>query len=124
MDRISNVVRWQWRAYWRRFARGGKLSTGNQGFVLIIAGLISFKYVMKLRVAAVELAQGRALILEALLAGIFAAWVVAFLTRDLNDDCWRRARSLPLSLKELFAVRLASLLMPPYAWIVLAGSLA
>lgn len=124
MDRIITFAGWQWRAYWRRFAHGGKASAGNQGIALIIAGLISIKYVRTLRVAAHELSQGRTSLLEALLLAIFIAWLFAFVSREQRGDGWRRALCLPLSLKELFAIRIASLLTPPYPWMVLAGSVA
>jgi hypothetical protein len=124
MDRIITFAGWQWRAYWRRFARGGKASAGNQGIALIITGLISIKYVQTLRVAAVEISRGRTAVLEALLTAIFVVWLLAFVSREQRGDGWRRALCLPLSLKELFAIRIASLLTPPYPWMVLAGSIA
>lgn len=124
MDRVIAIASYQWLAYWRRFARGGKLTVGNQGLTLIVGGLVLFKYAQNLRLAAVELAQGRTELLETLLGGICFAWLLAFASREQKNAGLRRWLHLPLTLKELFAIRVISLLMPPYLWVVFAGSLA
>jgi hypothetical protein len=123
MDRVGTIILWQWRAYWRRFARG-RLSAGNQGFALIVTGLILVKYVQKLFVAASDLSQGKTSLFEALLTGILTAWFLAFLSRDQNSTDQNRTICLPLSLKELFVIRLAALLTSPFVFLILIGSIA
>jgi hypothetical protein len=121
---VLTLVRFQWRAYWRRFARGGKSAVGNQGLTLIIVGIILFRYVQTLRLASSDLTRGKSALLESLLAGICVAWFVTTNSREQSSVATRRWLHLPLSLKQLFAVRAISLLTPPAAWLVLLGSLA
>jgi hypothetical protein len=121
---IPTLIGFQWRAYWRRLARGGKLTVGNQGLGLIVIGLILFRYVKMLRVAAIDIASGKTALLESMLAGIFIAWLVITNSREQRSVASSRWLHLPLSLKGLLVIRASSLLMPPTAWFVLAGSLA
>jgi len=121
---VLTLLRFQWRAYWRRFARGGKATVGNQGLTLIVIGIVLFKYVLMLRQAAIDLTRGKTALLESLLAGICCAWFVITNSPEQSSVATRRWLHLPLSLKELFAIRAISLLTPPVAWVVLLGSLA
>jgi hypothetical protein len=121
---VLTLLRFQWRAYWRRFARGGKLAVGNQGLTLIIIGIILFRYVQALRLATIDLTRGKTALLESLLAGICFAWFFTTNKSEQTSVATRRWLHLPLSLKQLFAVRAFSLLTPPAAWLVLLGSLA
>lgn len=121
---VPTLLRFQWRAYWRRFARGGKSTMGNQGLTLIIVGIILFRYVQALRLTTSDLTRGKTALLESLLAGIFVAWFVTTNSREQSSVATRRWLHLPLSLKQLFAVRAISLLTPPAAWLILLGSLA
>ena len=124
MDRVVGIAGYQWRAYWRRFAGGGRFRSGSQGFSVIVAGILCFKYIQLLRRASSELAYERSALLELLLVGISCAWLIYFSTRDQNSDNSRRLLHFPFSLKELFVFRVICVLMPPYAWLLLGGSLA
>lgn len=123
MDRTITIIRYQWRAYWRRLSRGGKTSAGNQGIVLILFGLGFVRYLMFLRTASINLSQGKTGLLEKLLLGIFFAWLFPLIGAGQSGFVTRRWRHLPLSLKELFRLRVFQLLMPPASWIVIAASL-
>lgn len=122
---IPVLLRFQWRAYWRALRRGGKLTAGNQGLSLIILGIVTLKYVQSLRIAAVDVTRGKTMLLESLMAGIWVAWSIATnSSREQRTIASREWLHLPLSLKELFAVRVTSLLIPPSAWIIVLGSAA
>lgn len=123
-DGMLTLLRFQWRAYWRRFARGGKSTVGNQGLTLIIVGIVLFRYVLMLRHATNDLARGKTALLESLLAGISFAWLFTTNSREQSSVATRQWLHLPLSLKELFTIKAISFLMPPSAWLVVAGSLA
>jgi hypothetical protein len=123
MDRLGTLISYQWRAYWRRFMRSGRLTAGNQGLTLIVSGLVLVKYAQKLAVASRELSLHRTSLFEVLLGGIFFAWLLAFTSRDRSEDT-PRFLALPLSLRELLFIRACSLLTPPYIWLLLCGSLA
>jgi len=124
MDRLVTIAKYQWRSYWRQLARGNRLSAGNQALAGIIACLVLLKYVQFLRTASKQLASGRTSQLETLLLAIGLAWIFYFSGRERNSEGPRRLRHLPLSLKELFAIRAISVMMPPYAWLLLAASIA
>lgn len=100
------------------------MNAGNQGILLIISVLILVRYLRALRIAALELPQGRSRVFEFLLIAIFCAWLFPLPSNPRGRLALRKLLHLPLRLKELFAIRLITLLIPPYTWIVLCGSLA
>jgi len=122
VDRVTLIITYEWRAYWRRFSRAGFRS--NQGIILLLSLLIAFKYVQVLRVAAVNVANGNATLLLQLLAAIFLVWLFPIAANPRDTIASRKWLHLPLSLRERFIVRAISLLIPPSAWLVIAGSLA
>jgi hypothetical protein len=123
MAGIIAIIRWQWIAYWRNFRRRGNLTTGNQGVGIVLAGICLYKYLQLLGVAARELTAGRTKLFETLLAGIFVAWMYPMVSNSLLIPS-QRLRHLPLSIRELFGIRMISLLIPVYAWMIVAGSVA
>ena len=124
MDRTGTIITYQWRAYWRRFHRGGKLSVGNQGIALLILSLIFIRYLQWLHLAANNLAAGKTRLFEFLLTGVFLAWLFPLATSDTYTIANRRWLHLPLSMKQLLLLRVTSLLTPPTAWIIVAASLS
>ena len=124
MDRIITIGRCQWRAFWRRFSRSGHLNAGNQGILLIASVLILARYLQALRTAATDLPQGKSRVLESLLMAIFLAWMFPLASNARTSISIRKLQHLPLTLKELFGIRLITLVIPPYAWVILGGSLA
>jgi hypothetical protein len=123
MDRLASIVRCQWRAYWRRFSRARDLTVGHQGITLVITVLILFKYLRLLGSANVDLARGNTTLVQSLLAGIFLAWLFLPISSRAGIS-FRGLLHLPLSVRDLFAIRIVSLLITPYSWMVVAGSLA
>jgi hypothetical protein len=124
VDRIITIARWQWRAWWRRIRRTGHLNAGNQGILLIFSILILTRYLQSLHVAAGELPLGRTRVFESLLFGIFLVWLFPLASSARSNNAIRKLQHLPLTQRELFVLKLLTLLFPPYAWIVLGGSLA
>ena len=123
MAGIIAIIRWQWIAYWRNFRRRGNLTTGNQGVGIVLAGICLYKYLQLLGVAARELTAGRTRLFETLVAGLFVAWMYPMVSNSLLIPS-QRLRHLPLSIRELFGIRMISLLIPVYAWMIVAGSVA
>jgi hypothetical protein len=123
VDRTTTIIRYQWRAYWRGLSRRGKVTAGNEGIALLILVLVFLRYLQWLRIATINLSQGKTALLEALLAGIFFAWLFSLGGAGQTSVATRRWLHLPLSLKELFRVRVISQLMPPSSWLVIAASL-
>ncbi len=123
MDRITTIARCQWQAYWRRFRRTGSLNAGNQGIILIFSLLLLARYLQALHTAALDLPQGKTRVFQSLLSAVFLVWLFPLATNSRMSIAIRRLLHLPLTLKELFAIRLITLLIPPYTWIIVAGSL-
>ena len=123
MDRVRIIISYEWRAYWRRFSRAG-LRAGNQGIILIFSALIAIKYLQLLLTASANVANGSTKLLAQLLGAIFLVWLFPLASNARETLASRKWLHLPLSLKERFIVRTVSLLMPPSAWLVIAGSLA
>ena len=124
MDRIRTLTSWQWRAYWRRVMSARNLNAGNRAIILIFSVLASIRYSQSLSAAATDVAQGRSAKLSLLLWVIFLVWMFPLATGARSLASMNRLLHLPLSLRELFIVRIITLLIPPYAWIIGAGSLA
>ncbi|MEP6922015.1 MAG: hypothetical protein ABI967_12895 [bacterium] len=122
--KVAVLVRYQWRAYWRRLRRASTLSASNQGIVLLLLGLVFVKYLQLLNTASAGLTRGKTSLLQSLLTGIFIAWLFPLASGDRVNVSSRRLLHLPLSLQQLFVVRLISLLIPPTSWMIVAGSLA
>jgi hypothetical protein len=124
VDRVITISRCQWQAFWRRFRRVGHLNAGNQGILLILSVLLLVRYLQTLRTAALDFSHGRPRVFESLLIAIFFVWLFPLTSNTRNRIAIRKLLHLPLTLKELFAIRLITLLLPPYTWIILGGSLA
>jgi len=124
MDRLAGIVRCQWRAYWRRFSRARDLTVGHQGITLIITVLIFFKYLRLLGSANIQIAQGDTTLVQSLLAAIFLAWLFLPISIPRADVSFSGLRHLPLSVSDLFGIRIVSLFIRPYSWMTAAGSLA
>ena len=122
MARIATLVRWQWIAYWRRFKRGGQLNAGNQGILFLVACVLLFKYIQLLRVASIELSGGRTPGFENLLLGIFLALMYPVGGNALLTPS-QRFLHLPLTLRELLGIRVLSLLIPVYSWMIVVATL-
>lgn len=124
MDRIIIIGRWQWRAFWRRVNRAGHLNAGNQGILLIFSVLVLVRYLQALHTAAINLPQGQTRVFDSLLLVVFLAWMFPLASGARTNITTRKLLHLPLTLRELFGIKLITLLIPPYSWVILGGSLA
>ena len=123
MDRIATVLRYQWRAYWRRFRAAGNIRASNVGLLLVVGGLGLFKYLQQLPLVASQLSRGETGRFETLLNLVFLAWMVLVLAESRRSISSRGLLHLPLSSTELFVIRVGSVFCSPVAWIVGAASL-
>ncbi|HKO99268.1 MAG TPA: hypothetical protein VJU86_19875 [Pyrinomonadaceae bacterium] len=123
MDRVAGIIRYEWRAYWRRFVRAG-LRGGNQAIVLIFALIVAAKYLQLLTTAATRVSNGNTQLLGSLLTALFLTWLFPVASSQRETIASRKWLHLPLTHRERFIVRSASLLLAPSAWLVVAGSLA
>src|ERR1044072_7666950 len=124
MDRIGTILRFQWRAYWRRFRGAGTITTSNVGVLILLGGLGLIRYLEALPLAARQLAKGETTRYETLLLIAFLIWMVPVLAESRRSISSRDLLHFPLSTTDLFLIRLGSVFCSPVVWITAAASLA
>jgi hypothetical protein len=118
----SLIVRYQWRAFWRRVLRTGRLK-----FYLTVLALLGWITAValpdSLSRAAGELAAGQTASMDSLLLVLCLLWLVV-LGEDLNVSLSSdRLRRFPLGVRSLLALRLLSLFLSPIVWLATIVSL-
>ena len=124
MDRIAAILKFQWRAYWRRFQRPGNLTTNNAGVWLLFGGIAVVKYLLQLPGAGVQLARSETTRYETLLMGVFLVWMLPVMGESWRSVSSRGLLHTPLTSRELFLIRLGSIFVSPATWVIVACSLA
>jgi hypothetical protein len=124
MARIRTILRFQWRAYWRRFHTAGSFRTNNVGALILVGGLGLMRYVLQLPLAANQLAKGETAKYEVLLLIAFFAWMVPVMGESRRSISTRDLLHFPLSATDLFLIRIGSVFCSPVVWITAAVSLA
>jgi hypothetical protein len=119
--RASLIFRYQWRAFWRRVLR-----TGRVKFYLSVLALLGWitagALPDRLSRAAGELAAGQTASMDRLLLVLCVLWLVVLgehLNVSLSND---RLRRFPISVPSLLALKLSSLFLPPPVWLVTSVS--
>jgi hypothetical protein len=122
LARASLIFRYQWRAFWRRVLRTGRLKFYLS--VLALLGWITAGALPdRLSRAAGELAEGQTASMDRLLLVLCLLWLVA-LGEDLNVSLSSdRLRRFPLDVRSLLALKLSSLFLSPIAWLATIVSL-
>ena len=122
MAGASLIFRYQWRAFWRRVLRTGRLK-----FYLTVLTLLGWMTAValpdSLSRAAGELAAGQTTAMDSLLLILCLLWLVVpgeDLHVSLSSD---RLRRFPLGVRSLLALRLLSLFLSPIAWLATIVSL-
>jgi hypothetical protein len=116
------MFRYQWRAFWRRVLRTGRLK-----FYLTLLTLLGWGTAVTLpdtlSRAADELAAGQTAFMNMLLLALCLVWLVA-LGEDLNVSLSSdRLRRFPVDVRSLLALRLSSLFLSPIVWLATVVSL-
>jgi hypothetical protein len=116
------MFRYQWRAFWRRVFR-----TGRVKFYLTMLTVLGWMIAVALRAtlsrAAGELAAGRTTSMDGLLLLLCLLWLVVLgenLHVSLSSD---RLRRFPLDVRSLLTLKLQSLFLSPIAWLATIVSL-
>ena len=122
MAGASLIFRYQWRAFWRRVLR-----TGRVKFYLTVLTLLGWMTAValpdSLSRAAGELAAGQTASMDRLLLVLCLLWLVV-LGEDLNVSLSSdRLRRFPLDVRSLLALKLSSLFLSPIAWLATIVSL-
>jgi hypothetical protein len=123
MAGVALLLKYQWRAYWRRFSRGGGQALSQVLLSLLLGWLIFIKLPPQLWQAANELASGKTERIEGILLMFGFGWLF-LLHDDLNISI--TAKNLvrfPLSVNTLLAIRVLSIFISPVVMMIVIGSL-
>ena len=123
MDRVTTILKCQWRAYWRRFRGSASLRADNVSIMLLIGGLASLRFLQELPRVASQLERGQTARYETLLNVVFFAWMVPVIGESRRAITSRALLHFPLTYRELFLIRAGSVFCSPLSWIVVALSL-
>lgn len=123
MDRVTAILKCQWRAYWRRFRGSTSLRAGNVGILVLFGGLASLRFLQQLPLVASQLERDQTARYETLLNVVFFAWMVPVMGESRRSISSRALLHFPLRSSELFLIRDGSVFCSPLSWIVVALSL-
>ncbi len=124
MDRITAILQCQWRAYWRRFRRAGNFKKNNVGVLVLVGGMGLIRYLQYLPGTSAQLARGATPRYETLLTIVFLVWLLPVMSESRRSISSRELLHFPLTLNDLFAIRLASVFFSPATWVIVVCSLA
>jgi hypothetical protein len=120
---VRQILKYQWKAYWRRFMRPGQLPQFDVLLLLLLGALIIFKLPPVLRRAARELAIGQTPVMDQLLFVIAAAWLYPRIENAIISILSKDLIRFPLTINSLLLVRIGSFFISPAAMIITVGSL-
>jgi hypothetical protein len=120
---VRQVLKYQWKAYWRRFMRPGQLPQFDVLILLLLGGLLIFKLPPVLQRATRELAIGQTDVMDKLLFALAAVWLYARIENAIISIHPKDLIRFPLTTNSLLLVRIGSFFISPVAMIITAGSL-
>jgi hypothetical protein len=123
MAGVALLLKYQWRAYWRRFSRGGGQALSQVLLSLLLGWMIFIKLPPLLLEAANDLALGKTERTDEILLAFGFGWLF-LLHEDTNISI--AAKNLirfPLSVSTLLAVRVLSMCISPVVMMIVIGSL-
>src|SRR5512132_4118555 len=116
------MFRYQWRAFWRRVLRTGRLKFYLTGLTLLGA-MAAGALPERLSRAAGELSAGQTASMDRLLLVLCLLWVFV-LGEDLHVSLTGvRLRRFPVDARSLLALRFSSLFLSPIVWLATIVSL-
>jgi hypothetical protein len=118
----SLIFPYQWRAFWRRVLRTGRVKFYLSVLILLV-WITAVALPDRLSRAAGELAAGQTASMDTLLLVLCLLWLVV-LGEDLHVSVSSdRLRRFPLDVRSLLALRLSSIFLSPIAWLATIVSL-
>jgi hypothetical protein len=120
---VRQILKYQWKVYWRRFRRPGQLPHFDILLFLLLGALLIFKLPPVLRRAARELAIGQTVVMDQLLFALAAAWLYPRIENAIISIHPKDLIRFPLTINSLLLVRIGSFFISPAAMIITIGSL-
>jgi hypothetical protein len=123
MAGIALILRYQWRAFWRRFIR----TRHRAQFYFTVLALLGWAFAgilpARLSRAAQELPAGQTSSMDAVLWVLSALWLFVIVEDTSVSLTSRHLRTFPIGIRSLLAVRVLSLFCSPVALLIALGSL-
>ncbi len=119
MAGVRQILKYQWKAYWRRFVRGGQL-VELDAFLLLLLGAL---FILKLPPAMRQMAAGRTAGTELILFVLAIAWFYPLIEDSRISLRPKNLIRFPLGANSLLRIRIGSYFMAPAAMIITVGSL-
>ena len=106
MAGVRQILKYQWKAYWRRFTRPGQLAQFDILLLLLLGALLIFKLPPVLRRAAREMAIGQTVAMDQLLFALAAAWIYPRIESAIISIHPKDLIRFPLTTNSLLLVRI------------------
>ena len=123
MARVALILKYQWRAYWRRFSR----TRHRVQFYLTMLAVLGWSFIVvmpaHLSRAAHELAAGETTSMESVLWAFCVLWLLVVVEDTSVSLTSRHLLTFPIDLRSLLGVRMLSLFCSPVALLIALGSL-
>jgi hypothetical protein len=123
MAGVRQILKYQWKAYWRRFMRAGQLAQSDMLLILLLGALFIFKLPPNLWRASGELAIGQTGRMERLLLPLAIAWSYSLFENSLISLSPKNLFRYPLSVASLLLIRIGSFFISPVTMLITAASL-
>ncbi|MGH9936429.1 MAG: hypothetical protein ACREAM_09290, partial [Blastocatellia bacterium] len=123
MAGVRLILKYQWKAYWRRFTRAGQLRQFDMLLLLLLGALFIFKLPPVLWRASRELAIGQTVGMDQLLFALAAAWLFPRSESALISIRPKDLIRFPLTTNSMLLVRIGSFFISPATIIITAASL-
>jgi hypothetical protein len=114
---LREILRLQWIAYWRRFARGGNAAKDNVIVLGLIAMGLSAKYVSILKDVTAQTRKGQFFELDLLAAAVFVLSVSPVWDSGSTGMGPRELARFPLTMRERLIAKIWGGLVSPVCWI-------
>lgn len=119
MAGVRQILKYQWKAYWRRFVRGRQL-VELDAFLLLLFGVLFIRF---LPPAMRQMAAGRTAGTELFLFVLSIAWFYPLIEDSRISIHPKDLIRFPLTTNSLLWIRIASFFISPAAMIITVGSL-
>lgn len=123
MAGVRLILKYQWKAYWRRFMRAGQLTQLDLLLLLLLGALFIYRLPPDLWRASRELAIGQTARMERLLFPLAVAWFYSLFENSLLSLSPKNLFRYPLTINSLLLIRIGSFFISPVTMLIVAGSL-
>jgi hypothetical protein len=123
MARVALILRYQWRAYWRRFIRTRHRAQFYFTMLAVLGWLFFIILPPRLSQAAHELAAGQTTSMDAVLGVICLLWLFVLVEDASVSLTSRHLLTFPIDVGSLLSVRILSIFCSPVALLIALGSL-